>query len=176
MTGTARDKANGAKRTTRKPANSRSSRQLINSRVQFEDLITAISTQFINLAPEDLDKGIKEARKKRGENAGVDHSAVFLFKNGQGYDAHEWCARGIPPLKDRLQGIAVQSFPWYMGKLRQAENIHISRVQDLPPEARAERELLQNLRINSLVAVPMLLHNSLIGFLGFDSMRREKTW
>jgi PAS domain S-box-containing protein len=139
-------------------------------------LITAISTQFINLAPEDLDKGIKEALKKIGKTAGVDHSAVFLFKNGQGYDAHEWCARGIPPLKDRLQGIAVQSFPWYMGKLRQAENIHISRVQDLPPEARAERELLQNLRIKSLVAVPMLLHNSLIGFLGFDSMRREKTW
>jgi PAS domain S-box-containing protein len=148
----------------------------MNSRVQFENLITAISTQFINLAPEDLDKGIKEALKKIGKTAGVDHSAVFLFKNGHGYDAHEWCARGISPLKDRLQGISVQSFPWYMGKLRQAENIQIPRVQDLPPEAQAERELLQNLRIKSLVAVPMILHNSLIGFLGFDSMRREKTW
>src|SRR4030042_2451929 len=125
MTATARAKANGAKRTTRKPANSRASRQLINSRVQFEDLITALSTQFINLAPEDLDKGIKEALKKIGKTAGVDHSAVFLFKNGQGYDAHEWCARGVPPLKDKTQGIALQAFPRYMGKLRTAENLHI---------------------------------------------------
>jgi PAS domain S-box-containing protein len=174
MTRTASDKANGAKRTTRKPANSRASRQPINSRVQFEDLITAISTQFINLAPEDLDKGIKEALKKIGQTAGVDHSAVFLFKNGHGYDAHEWCARGIPSIKDKLQHIPFAAFPWYMGKLRQGENIHIPRVKDLPPEARAERELLQNLQIKSLVAVPMILHNSLVGFLGFDMMRREK--
>src|SRR4030042_4860571 len=147
MTATARAKANGAKRTTRKPANSRASRQLINSRVQFEDLITAISTQFINLAPEDLDKGIKEALKKIGKTAGVDHSAVFLFKNGHGYDAHEWCARGVPSLKDRMQDVPVQTFPWYMSRLRQGENIYIPRVQDLPPEAGEKRERLQNLRL-----------------------------
>jgi PAS domain S-box-containing protein len=172
----ARDMTDETKRTTRKPVNSRAARPSINSRAQFEDLITAISTEFINLAPEDLDQGIKEVLKKIGKTAGVDHSAVFLFKNDHGYDAHEWCARGIPPLKDRMQGIPIRSFPWYMGKLRQGENIHIQRVQDLPPEARAEKELLQNLRIKSLVAVPMILHNSLVGFLGFDSVRREKTW
>ena len=171
-----RDKANGTRKAARKPANSRASRQSNNSRFQFEDLITAISTQFINLAPEDLDKGIEDALKKIGKTAGVDHSAVFLFKNGHGYDAHEWCARGVPSLKDRMQDVPVQTFPWYMSRLRQGENIYIPRVQDLPPEAGAERELLQNLRIKSLVAVPMILHNSLVGFLGFDSMRREKTW
>ena len=171
-----RDKANGTRKAARKPANSRASRQSNNSRFQFEDLITAISTQFINLAPEDLDKGIEDALKKIGKTVGVDHSAVFLFKNGHGYDAHEWCARGVPSLKDRMQDVPVQTFPWYMSRLRQGENIYIPRVQDLPPEAGAERELLQNLRIKSLVAVPMILHNSLVGFLGFDSMRREKTW
>jgi len=171
-----RNKAGRADRTTKKSANSRTARPSLNSRIQFEDVITAISTHFIKLASEDLDKGIKETLKKIGEMAGVDHSAVFLFKNGQGYDAHEWCARGIPPLKDRLQDISLQSFPWYMSKLRQGENIRIPRVQDLPPEARAEKDLLENLRIKSLVAVPMILHHSLVGFLGFDSMRREKTW
>ncbi len=170
------NQANGIRKAAGKPANSRASRKSISSRFQFEDLITAISTQFINLAPEDLDKGIKEALKKIGETAGVDRGAVFLFKNSHGYNTYEWCARGIPSIKDKLQHIPFPSFPWYMGKLRQGENIHIPRVQDLPPEARAEGKLLHNLQIKSLIAVPMILHNSLIGFLGFDSTRREKKW
>ena len=165
-----------ARRTARKPVNSLTSRPSIDSRVQFEDLITAISTQFINLAPEEIDKGINEALKKLGKAAGVDHSAVFLFKNGHDYDTYEWCARGIPPIKDNLQSVPFQSFPWYMSKLSKGENIHIPRVDDLPPEALAERKLLRGLGIRSLVVVPMILHNSPVGFLGFDSMRREMKW
>jgi len=171
-----RKKLNGRRRTTGKRTISRLPGESLRRRGQFEDLITAISTEFINLAPEDIEKGIRETLKKIGKSAGVDHSAVFLFKNGQGYDAHEWCARGIPPIKGKLQGVPFQSYPWYMRKLSQAESVHIPRVRDLPPEARAERELLQNLRIKSLVAVPMIMNNSLVGFIGFDSMRREKKW
>jgi PAS domain S-box-containing protein len=173
---TERRKSNGVKTTTRKRANPGLREGSLHRRYQFEDLVTAISTEFINLAPEDIEKGIREALRKIGKIAGVDRSAVFLFKNGRGYDAHEWCARGIPSIKDKLQEIPFQSYPWYIGKLRQAENIHIPRIQDLPPEAQAERELLQNLRIKSLIAVPMLLNNSLVGFIGFDSIRREKAW
>jgi PAS domain S-box-containing protein len=164
------------KRKTRKPASSRSARPSLNSGVQFENLITAISTEFINLAPEDLDRGIEDVLKKIGKIAGADHSSVFLFKNDHGADAHEWCARGIPSIKDKMQNVPLRTFPWYMSKLSQGENIHIQRVQDLPPEARAERELLQALGLKSLVAVPMVLHNSLVGFLGFDSTRRERAW
>jgi PAS domain S-box-containing protein len=167
-----------ARRTARKPKtmNGGTVRPSIRSRVQFEDLITAISTQFINLSPEEIDKGITEALAKLGRAAGVDRSAVFLFRNGHGYDTYEWCSRGIASIKESLQGTPLQSYPWIMDKLLRAENIHILRVDDLPAEARAERELLQRLRTKSLVMVPMMLHNSPIGFLGFDSMRQERKW
>jgi PAS domain S-box-containing protein len=156
-----------------KRVNSHSSKK---SRVKVENLITEISTRFINLAPQDLDKGINEALAKMGKSIGVDHSAVFLFENGHGYNSYEWCAPGIPSFKDRLQRMPIQAFPWYMAKLRQGESIHIPRAEDLPPEARSERGLLQSLRIKSLIVVPMFQNDLLIGFLGFDSVRREKTW
>jgi len=162
--------------TSRKARHPRASRPSLGSRVRFDDLISEISTEFINLAPGDLDKGIEEVLKKIGKSAGVDHSAVFLFKNGHGSDTHEWSARGIPSLKDKLQSVLLESFPWFVGKLRQGENILIRQVQDLPPEARAEKELLLDLGVKSLVSVPMVLNNSLVGFLGFDMVRREKTW
>jgi PAS domain S-box-containing protein len=172
----ARDMANGTRQTARKVHPPRAARPAPSSRVRFEELISAISTEFINLAPGELDKGIEEALKKIGRIAGVDHSAVFLLKNGHGSDTHEWCAPGIPPLKDKLQGLPFGSYPWYIGKLQKGENILVSRVEDLPAEAAAEKELLLSLRIKSLVSVPMVLNNSLVGFLGFDTMRREMTW
>jgi PAS domain S-box-containing protein len=141
-----------------------------------ERLITEISTQFINLAPENLDQGISEALAKMGRSAGVDHSAVFFFKNGQGFDTYEWCSPGIQSLKGKLQGLPVQSFPWYMAKLRQGEDVHIPRIDDLPPEAGAEKELLRSLGIKSLLVVPMVQSGVLIGFIGFDSVRAEKKW
>ena len=159
-----------------KPCHPRTPRSSPDSRVRFEELVSGISTEFINLAPGDLDKGIEEVLKKIGKSAGVDHSAVFLFKNGQGSDTHEWCAPGIPSIKEKLQRIPYESYPWFVSKLRQGENVLIRRVRDLPPEAEAERALLLSLGVKSLVSIPMVLHNSLVGFLGFDSVRREKTW
>jgi len=172
----AKNTADETGQTSRKAHHPRASRPSLGSRVRFDDLISKISTEFINLAPGDLDKGIEEVLKKIGKSAGVDHSAVFLFKNGHGSDTHEWSARGIPSLKDKLQSVLLESFPWYVGKLRQGENVLIRRVHDLPPEARAEKELLLDLGVKSLVSVPMVLNNSLVGFLGFDMVRREKTW
>ena len=43
-----------------------------------ETLITALSTNFINLAPGEIDRGINEALQAVGEFAGVDRSYLFL--------------------------------------------------------------------------------------------------
>jgi PAS domain S-box-containing protein len=165
-----------ARRTERNKAPSRAGRPCLSSRDQFEELITTISTQFINLPAQEIDKGIAQALKKIGRAAKADRSAVFLFKNGHVYDSYEWCAPGIHSIKDNLQGAPRQTYPWLMEKFQGGENVHIPRVDDLPPEAKAERGLLQSLRTKSLVMVPMILKNRPIGFLGFDSMRREMKW
>jgi PAS domain S-box-containing protein len=171
-----KDNMNGLNKARKNPAKSRLGEPSLRYRVQFENLVTEISTQFINLPAEELDHGIQQVLQKVGKFAKVDRSYVFLLKNGHGNNTYEWCARGIPSQKGKLQGLLYQSYPWSMAKLHQSEDIDIPRLHDLPPEARAERELLENLHIKSLVAVPMILHNSLLGFLGFDSVRREKIW
>ena len=63
-----------------------------------------------------------------------------------------------------------------MAKLSMGESIHIFRLDDLPPEAGAEKELLQNVGIKSLLVVPMVGNSKLIGFVGFDSSRAEMKW
>ena len=152
--------------------------EALKSQLELERLVANVSTSFINTAPDNIDHGINRALETTGVFSGVDRSYVFLFyDNGTKMDnTYEWCAEGIEPQIDNLKGLSTDVMPWWMDKLNQFENIHIPCVSVLPPEANAEKEILQSQDIQSLVAVPMVYSGSLLGFLGFDSVRAEKTW
>jgi two-component sensor histidine kinase len=90
-------------------------------------------------------------------------------------NTHEWCAEGIPSEMENRRELPVQRFSWWMQRLNQLQTVHIPRVADLPPEARTEKEFLESQAVQSLVAVPMVYSRSLVGFVGFDSVRVEKT-
>ncbi len=147
-------------------------------RVEMEEMIASISTRFISVSSDEIDQEINNALRVIGEFAGVDRSYLFQLSDGQAKmdNTHEWCAKGIEPQIAKLQRLPVEAFPWWMSRLRRLENIHIPCVADLPPEAKAEKEILQSQAIRSLVVVPMAYGRSLVGFLGFDSVGGEKTW
>ncbi|MBM4146127.1 MAG: PAS domain S-box protein [Nitrospira sp.] len=150
----------------------------LNRKVEFEKLIMKISTQFIHLQSDMIDAEINNALQIIGTFANVDRSYIFLFsKEGQFMDnLYEWSAEGIEPQIDNLQGLSAENLKWWVDKLDRFENIHIPRVAELPSEASAEKEILQAQDIQSLIIVPMIFSGCLIGFLGFDSVRTEKTW
>jgi len=150
----------------------------LQSRVSFENLITTISTQFIKLASDEVDTAVQEALGQIGTFAGVDRSYVFqLSPDGKTMDnTHEWCMPGIEPQIDNLKDLPTDIFPWWMGVLKRFDNVYIPLVANLPPEAEAERDILQAQNIQSVLVVPMIYETSLLGFLGFDSVRGEKSW
>ncbi|HEY4491063.1 MAG TPA: PAS domain S-box protein, partial [Acidobacteriota bacterium] len=147
-------------------------------RAEFEQLITSISTHFINLSPEQIDFGVLHALQSIGEFAEIDRSAVFLFNGSDSQidNTHEWCAPGIEPPSDKLQTFSPEHFSWWSEKLKAHEIVQIPKVAAMPPEARAEQDFLQTQRFQSALLVPMVRENSLIGFLGFGSIRSEKHW
>jgi len=147
-------------------------------RMNLEQLITSISTNFINLSAEEVDNGINQALKALGEFAEVDRSYVFQFSDDghKTSNTHEWSAEVIKPQIDNLQNLSVDSAPWWIDKLRKFETIHIPDVEKLPASAKNEKEILQAQSIKSLIAIPMVYNRQLIGFIGLDSVRRKRTW
>ncbi len=147
-------------------------------RVEFEQLVTGLSTHFIRLPPQMIDGGIDHALRAIGEFCRVDRAYIFqLGSDGASMsNTHEWCAPEIEPQMDNLQGIPLEVFPWWIDRIRRQEVIHVPRVADLPAEADTERESLVQQSVRSVVAVPMVRENSVLGFLGFDSVRTERTW
>ena len=150
----------------------------LNEHIEFQKLVTNISTRFISINPKLLDKEINRALQEIGEYADVDRSYVFLFENDITImnNTHEWCAEGIEPQIDNLKELSTDIFPWWMKKLQRFENVYIPDVANLPKEAEAEKEILQSQDILSLIVVPLIYGNTLIGFLGFDSVKNKKEW
>ena len=150
----------------------------IQYRVAIEKLVAKISTDFINLAAKNLDAGINRVLQEIGEFANVDRSYVFLFSEDGTVirNTHEWCGQGIDAQIKYLQRLDLKDMPWFSEKIKKFQVIHIPRVSDLPLQAINERSHFESQNIQSLIVVPMVYREALIGFLGFDSVLSRKEW
>ena len=150
----------------------------LNYRLQFEKLVSEISSIFINLPSEKIDEGINYALKLTGEFFHVDRSYVMKFSADEEVmsNTHEWCAEGIEPQMEKIQNHPLESFPWWVGKIQNQDYIHIPDVSKLPPEADAEKEEFQQQNIKTLLGVALRSKDRLLGFFGFDSVETKRVW
>ncbi|MCC6933363.1 MAG: PAS domain S-box protein [Deltaproteobacteria bacterium] len=152
--------------------------QQLHYRVDVENLVAHVSSRFINSTAEETAQAIKDSIEQIGSFEGADR--VYIFEYSQDgtcmSNTYEWCATGIEPQLDNLQDIPKNSFLWWESKLDKMEIIHISRVSDMPPEATAEKEILQAQDIQSVLVVPLVWKGCVEGFLGFDCVRQEREW
>jgi PAS domain S-box-containing protein len=145
---------------------------------EFEALITEISTRFINVPPEEIDQGINQALGDVCQFLGVDRGYVFRYSSDRQFmnNTHEWCREGIEVYKDRMQELAVEAFSWSNDILMNGEVLSIPDVENLPPDAAAEKEEFQTQNIQSLIIAPMMDRGEAVGFIGFDAVRSRQKW
>ena len=150
----------------------------INARLRIEELISDISATLNNANSDTIDEVIHEALENIGKYADVDRTYVFqITANGIHINnTHEWCRDKIEPQIDQLKNLPVSLFGYWFSKLNNFETLHIPCVADLPEEAFVEKRLLESQQIKSLLALPIISANTLLGFVGLDSVMQEKSW
>jgi PAS domain S-box-containing protein len=146
-------------------------------RMDFENLITSISTHFINLAASEIDNGINSALQTIGKFVDVDRSYVFLFTEDshQINNTHEWCSDEIPSRIDELKDIYVEDLTLFIEKLRHGESLQLNDIEDLLLQEAVEKQVFQTQKIKSVIILPIACSGNLIGFLGFESFSTT-TW
>jgi len=148
----------------------------INRKLEFERIISKVSSLFINLL--NYDEAINASLELMGKLSKASRSYLFITNDiAKTMDnTHEWCAKGVAAEKENLQGLPQDKFPWWMIKLNNEEIIHITDVSLMPEEAVAEQDLLQQQKIKSLLVLPLIIGNILSGFIGFDNVRETGEW
>ncbi len=150
----------------------------LTGRIAFERLVGRISSDLILAAPAELDRHLDQALGELGRFAEADRAYVFqVSEDGSLLDnTHEWCAEGIEPQIDKLQGFPFDDALLFLRTIKQFAIVDYPSVAALPAEALADRVLLEEQSIRSVLGVPMVVDGRVRGFIGLDAVRSERTW
>ncbi|TKG95728.1 GAF domain-containing protein [Puteibacter caeruleilacunae] len=147
-------------------------------KTKMEELLGDIAAKLVDLNEDAFDNTVNELLQSIIDFAGADRAYVFLFTPDKTLmsNTHESCAPGISKEIDNLQEIPVTSIPWWTTKVLKKEHIYLRTLENLPEEACIEKEILSQQNIVSLLVLPIYYQDNVMGFLGFDSVNREKIW
>ena len=140
-----------------------------------QDLLISISTQYINADLSDIDNLIENSLQQMGEFVNADRSYVFTYNfiDNTTSNTHEWCNTDIQPEINNLQDVPVNFIQDWVTAHKQGKVFYVEDVQKLPKEEDefSLRNILEPQGIKSLITIPQIKNNELIGFVGFDSVK-----
>ena len=147
----------------------------IRSQLQFEMLLSRLSTLFINLPSGELQQQFNQALQFIVELLGMDRGNIFerRAEDDEIVLTHSWTVDGAEPTG---REITHSQFPWIVAQLEQGETVVVPSTKELPVEAKTEREHCQRFGIKTVVAVPLQVAGKFHGAITISSSREEKEW
>jgi PAS domain S-box-containing protein len=148
-------------------------KEKIQKRLEFERLISKISTRFVGIV--DFNNVIDLTIKDMAQFIHASRGYLFLFDENREVlnNTHEWCADKVKPQINEMQGIPIKSLKWWIKQLQTNSLIHITSPEDLkifPSDQNEEQN------IKSILAFPIYIKDELMGFLGFDDVKATMNW
>ncbi|MGC9395921.1 MAG: GAF domain-containing protein [Anaerolineae bacterium] len=152
--------------------------------VIFENIITTISTNFINLQPDEIDGEINRALRTISQATRVERSCVVLFSGDTNLlgdlrsatCTHAWNAPEIVAQNRPLDTVSATTWPWLQAQVARGAMVNVPHLSALPAEAEVERRVCRAQGIQSFVVIPMTYRGAVVGYLKFDALRTQKTW
>lgn len=146
---------------------------------QMQSLLLEIAETYIAIDQYQLKGAVESSLKKMGEFIKADRTYIFEydFKNRITINRAEWCADGISVQIDNLQEIKLEPIPEWVANHSKGEPYYIPDVAQLPfNDPNGVRAILERQDVKSLITVPMMQGDELLGFVGIDSVRYHRIY
>jgi signal transduction histidine kinase len=153
--------------------------KIIAQQIQLQNFLIEISSKYINADLSDLNGMINQSLKQMGEFVEADRSYIFDydFVKNTTSNTHEWCANGIEPEIHNLQDTPLEFIPQWLEFHKKGAAFYVEDVKLLPDDGEyGLRAILEPQGIQSLIAIPMIKADELIGFVGFDSVKKKHNY
>jgi PAS domain S-box-containing protein len=148
------------------------------SRLEFETLISDLSSRFIDLPSAEVDRAIEDVQHRVCEVLDVDLSALWeaVAPGGPLTLTHFYSSQEdlLPPMRGMSAG---EYFPWLQKEMLAGRTVAASTLEELPEAAALDRQHLQMFGVKSNLTVPLLVGGTAnVGALGFNTTRAERDW
>jgi len=147
----------------------------LESRLEFESMMSNLSKTFINFAADRVDAEINNGLKDLAGVLDLDRVSISMTDLDKQIrtTTHSWSAPGIPPAS---LGKNHRVFPWIACQIANREICCVSTPEDLHEDAAAEREHMVSVGIKSWLAIPLLVGGEALGGIHASMFRRQRTW
>ncbi len=152
--------------------------KILGERLQFERLVSGLSSRFVKVAPERLSAEIECALKIILDFFKVDRCGLLQILRSKGVwvITHFALSDRIPPVPKGVQ-LPVSISPWTYEKLvEKREPVIISKIDDVPPEAEIDKKTWIEWGIRSNLVIPILTHELVTHVIAINSVKSERTW
>lgn len=159
---------------TNESIDARSIRQQNEQYARLQELMIKMSSTYINIELEKVDEVIQQSLQEMAEFVDADRAYIFDydFEKNICINTFEWCREGISAEIDNLRNVPLDFIPNWVGIHRKGETFYMPDINLLPLNGPySVRGLLEPQGVKSLITLPMILKNDVVGFVGFDSVR-----
>ncbi len=143
---------------------------------RIEHILAVISTYFINVDITQIDEAITRALETIVKLIGVDRGYLVLFPNGGGDEDATSYSSQKSSKHEELEDYARSEFRAILNKLNQLETIYFPQVADANLERDESVGYLLAKGIKSFAAIPLISNRALVGYLGFEALKKEVEW
>ena len=147
------------------------------SRLEFETLVSDLSSRFINLPPGEVDHEIEDALRRVCGLLEVDFSVLWQWSvAGPGVltPTHVYQSQEGPQPPEPL---SQAQFPWVIQQMRAGLRVALSSLEGLPAEAAVDLQNARLLGIRSNLSLPLSVGGEPpVGVLAFNTVRAERDW
>jgi len=132
---------------------------------RFYQLISDLSSQLISTGKDNLNDSMFDFVAKIGAFFALDKSSIapFDMPDSIGIEPITWEKDANSGSSSIWEHTTIADFPWMVEQLTKRHSIYIPVVSEMPKEAEREQRRLTENHIQSLVVLPLVMNNKILG-------------
>ena len=146
-----------------------------NELLKFEELLSELSAEFINVATSDVDAKVVQGLSRINDFLGYDRISVWQFRPEDG----KLCLTHSHSLPDIKQPPPVidDIVPMWVNQARQGEVVTVDDVEELPDNFWREKKYCRDQGgLKSMFFIPLRVGGKILGIISITSYRCKAAW
>ena len=125
------------------------------------------------LHSENLNLGINQILQEAMEKLGGDRAYIFSYDHNERVQncIYEVVSDSRLAEMEQLQGVPFDATPWWNKEMISDRAIYMHKLEELPPEAKSEYEILDAQNIKSILVEPLIINGKTWGYVGIDFVK-----
>lgn len=150
-------------------------KQKLEERLLYEQILSEISTKFVNLPIERVDDEINNGFEFIGKKLNIDRIYLWEISENQKeyYVNYSWANEEIPGTPVTLND---DSFPYVKRKMLNKEVFKFSSIEEIPKTAVYEAKHYKKYGIKSCIVIPLIMAENVIGCISFSTVKMRMEW